>query len=366
MLAAVPATLFSGIADKLNSLPGKMKEITFEESMEMSNPLYVDVRAPIEYNEDHVPGAVNLPIFNDEERREIGTLYRMSGQGDAIKRGTEIGGKRIVDIINGISEVKDKEIVIYCARGGMRSGAVASLLDSLGIKTYRISGGYKSFRKMVTEQLSTMKVKPRIFVLQGLTGSGKTEIIRFIPNSVDLEGMAGHRSSLFGGIGLRQNSQKCFETLLWHKLELLKNEDYVIFEGESKKVGNLHIPENIFSQMRQSPAIYIETSIERRIEIIRNEYTGFNEDQKILNTVNSLKRRLGSVKTDTLTDLYRKGEIDEFIRILLLDYYDSLYRHTLDKFDYIARINNSDSGDAALQVIEAVKGYISGSYTPGC
>ena len=274
-----------------------MKEITFEESQKIPNPLYVDVRAPVEYNEDHIPGAVNLPIFNDEERKEVGTLYKMSGKDDAVKRGTEIGGKRIVEIINRIAGVNDKEIIIYCARGGMRSGAVASLINSLGIKTYRINEGYKSFRKMVMDRLSTIKIEPEIFVLQGLTGAGKTEIIRLIPNSVDLEDMAGHRSSLFGGIGLKQNSQKGFETLLWQKLEELKNEDYILFEGESKKVGNLHIPENIFSQMREAPAIYIETSIERRIEIIKKEYTGFNEDERILKTVNTLKRKLGIIKT---------------------------------------------------------------------
>lgn len=334
-----------------------MKEITFEESQKIPNPLYIDVRAPVEYNEDHIPGAVNLPIFNDEERKEVGTLYRMSGKDDAVKRGTEIGGKRIVEIINRIAGVNDKEIIIYCARGGMRSGAVASLLNSLGIKTYRINGGYKSFRKMVIDRLSTIKIGPEIFVLQGLTGSGKTEIIRLIPNSIDLEEMAGHRSSLFGGIGLKQNSQKGFETLLWHKLEQLKNEDYILFEGESKKVGNLHIPENIFSQMREAPAIFIDASIERRIDIIKKEYTGFNEDQRVLNTVNTLKRRLGIIKMETLADLYRRGEVDEFIRILLLDYYDSLYRHTLDKFDYIARINNIDSIEAARKVAEVVKNY---------
>jgi tRNA 2-selenouridine synthase len=332
-----------------------MEDITFEESLKIPNPLYVDVRAPIEYNEDHIPGAVNLPIFNDEERKEIGTIYKNIGRGDAVKRGTEIGGKRIVDIINSLTDIKDKEIIIYCARGGMRSGAVASLISSLGIKTFRIIDGYRSFRKIVMNQLSTMTVQPEIFVLQGLTGAGKTEILKLIPDSVDLEDMAGHRSSVFGGIGLKQNSQKRFETLLWQKLEELKNKEYVIFEGESKKVGNMHIPENIFRQMREAPAIYIETSIERRVEIIKKEYTGFNEDEKILKTVNSLRRKLGSVKTDLLIEFYNQGNLDEFIKILLLDYYDTLYRHTLDNFKYLARVNNIDTAVAAEKVLEVVQ-----------
>ncbi len=336
-----------------------MEDITFEESQKIANPLYVDVRAPIEYNEDHIPGAINLPIFNDEERKEIGTLYKMAGKTDAVKRGTEIGGKRIVDIINSLSEINDREIIIYCARGGMRSGAVASLISSLGIKTYRIIDGYRSFRKIIMDDLSSIRIKPKMFVLQGLTGAGKTEILRLIPNSVDLEDMAGHRSSLFGSIGLTQNSQKRFETLLWLKLKELEKEDFVLFEGESKKIGNLHIPENIFRQMREAPAIYIDTEVERRAEIIRKEYTGFNEDEKILKTVNSLRSKIGPVKTDLLIELYTQGNIDEFIKILLLDYYDTLYRHTLDTFDYLARIKNRDSAEASGEVLEVVKKTLS-------
>ncbi len=337
-----------------------MEEITFEESQKIKNPLYVDVRAPIEYNEDHIPGAVNLPIFNDEERKEVGTLYKMVGREDAVKRGTEIGGKRITEIVNSLIQNKEKEIIIYCARGGMRSGAVASLINSLGIKTYKIKEGYRAFRKFVIDQLSTMEIKPRVFVLQGFTGAGKTEILKILSNSVDLEGMAGHRSSLFGGIGLKQNSQKCFETLLWQRLEQLKDEQFIIFEGESKKVGNLHIPDNIFKQMKEAAAIYIDASIERRIEIIRKEYTGFNEDEKILSTVNSLKSKLGVKKTDKLTELYNGGYLDEFIRILLLDYYDLLYRHTLDRIDYLSRINNTETVEASRKVIDVITNSLSG------
>ena len=332
-----------------------MEDITFEESQKINNPLYVDVRAPIEYNEDHIPGAINLPIFNDEERKEIGTMYKMAGKADAVKRGTEIGGRRIVDIINSLTEIKDKEIIIYCARGGMRSAAVASLISSLGIRTYRVIDGYRSFRKMVMDRLSTIEIKPQVFVLQGFTGAGKTEILKVTPNAVDLEYMAGHRSSIFGGIGLQQNSQKRFETLLWQRLEALENEEYVLFEGESKKVGNSHIPENIFRQMRKAPAIYIETPIERRVAIIRKEYTGFNEDERILRTVNTLRTKLGAAKTDSLIDLYNQGDLDEFIKILLLDYYDTLYRHTLDKFEYLARIENIDTAETSRQVVEIIK-----------
>lgn len=336
-----------------------MKDITYEESLAIDDPLYIDVRAPLEYDEDHIPGAINLPIFSNEERKEVGTLYRVTGRDDAVRRGTEIGGKNIGSIINSLMEYRDRNIVIYCARGGMRSGSVAALVNSLGISTCRITDGYKSYRRYVNSFLETVRVEQRLFVLQGFTGAGKTEIISHIENSIDLEQMAGHRSSVFGAIGLCQKSQKHFETEICKRLKELEQQRYIVIEGESQKVGNLHIPQNIFRQMRGAPVIYIDTPIERRVEIIRKEYARFNEHEKILGTVASLRNRLGSKKTDELTALYNSGKIDGFIEMLLVDYYDKLYSHTLDRFNYIAVIKNNNSEEAAKETIAAVNKYLS-------
>ncbi|HPS56717.1 MAG TPA: tRNA 2-selenouridine(34) synthase MnmH [Spirochaetota bacterium] len=334
-----------------------MSEITYEESLDLDNPLYIDVRSPAEYAEDHIPGAINLPIFDNEERREIGTLYKMVSREDAVKRGTEIGGKRVGAIIDSIMSHGGREIVIYCARGGMRSGSVASLVNSLGIKTWRIRDGYRAYRSFVSGYLESLVIKPQLFVLQGLTGAGKTEILGFIENSIDLEAMAGHRSSLFGGIGLKQNSQKAFETLLAGRLHELDESDYAVIEGESKKIGNLHIPENVFMQMRSAPVIYIDTPIERRVAIIKKEYARFNDHDRIMGIVLSLTKRLGQKKTDELAELYKNGRIDEFIEMLLVDYYDNLYRYTLDRFNYVAVIKNSNSETAAAEVVKTVMEY---------
>ena len=332
-------------------------EITFEESLKLHNPLYVDVRAPIEYNEDHIPGAINLPIFNDEERKEVGTLYKILGKDEAVKRGAEIGGKRIVDIIKSLTDIKDKTIIIYCFRGGMRSASVASVINSLGTKAYKIKDGYKSFRRSVLAYLSTTIIRPKIFILQGLTGTGKTEILRLMNNGIDLEEMAGHRSSVFGGIGLRQSSQKFFETSLWHRLEELKNEKFIIFEGESKKIGNLHIPENIFKQMQEGFMINIEAPIEKRIEIIKNEYAGFCMNETILKIVNSLRSKLGTKKADMLIEFYNNGNIYEFIQILLLDYYDILYKHSLDRYEYIDTVINNNSAETGDKILKIINKY---------
>ncbi|MBP9042930.1 MAG: tRNA 2-selenouridine(34) synthase MnmH [Spirochaetes bacterium] len=327
-----------------------MKDIYYEESLNLRNPVYIDVRSPLEFEEDHIPGALNLPIFDNEERKEVGTLYKMVGRDQAVLRGTEIGGKRIGNIINKISELKGCDIVIYCARGGMRSASVSSLLSALGIETYRIIDGYKSYRRYVNSNLSNLKIKPAIYMLQGLTGSGKTDILKELNFSVDLEGMAGHRSSVFGGIGLRQNSQKYFEGQLFWKLTDLNNNPYILFEAESRKVGNLHIPDNIFSQMRAGDFILIKTPLERRIDIIKKEYSSFRIEE-IISIVNSIRGKLGNAKSNALIELIENSRIDEFIEILLKEYYDPLYMHSIKKLNYIAEIENRNTKDAAEEVV---------------
>lgn len=336
-----------------------MKDITFEESLELENPVYIDVRSPKEFEDDHIPEALNLPIFNNEERAEVGTIYKLIGKDEAVIRGTEIGGQRIGDIINALVDIRGRNIVLCCARGGMRSGAVASLLDSLGIETFKLKDGYKSYRRYVMEILHTSPIKPEVFILQGLTGAGKTEIIKHIKNSIDLEGLAGHRSSVFGAIGLKQNSQKAFETGLCSGIIKLKDEAYLVLEGESRKVGDLHIPDNIFKRMRSSPAIYIDTPMKRRVEIIKKEYDRFHEHEKVISIVKSLKRKLSSSKIEKLLELYNSGKVDEFIEILLADYYDALYGYTLKKMTYIATLVNDNSADTASQVVSVIENYIS-------
>ena len=331
-----------------------MEEIIFEESLQLNNPVYIDVRSPGEFEEDHIPGAVNLPIFNNEERKEVGTIYKVIGRGEAVIRGTEIGGRRIGDIINTVTGFKERDIVISCARGGMRSGAVASLISSLGIKTYKLKDGYKSYRRYVMNMLNNTAINPPLFVIQGLTGAGKTEIIKLISNSIDIEGLAGHRSSVFGGIGLIQSSQKAFETGLCRRLVKLADAPYIVIEGESRKVGNLHIPDNIFMQMRKSPAIYVDTPMNRRVAIIKKEYDRFHDHERVISIVKSLKNKMSAAKIDKLLTLYESERVDEFIEMLLLEYYDALYGYTLKKMNYIAVVKNNNTTESAAESIIAI------------
>jgi len=334
-----------------------MDRITYEESRKVKNIKYIDVRSPAEFEDDHIPNAVNIPLFNNDERREIGTLYKLAGKNDAIIKGTKFVGDKLPQIIEQILKFKDKNIVVYCARGGMRSGSVVSLIRSLGVNAKRVEKGYKGFRKYITTELETVQIKPKIIILQGMTGTGKTEVIQFIKNSIDLEGLAGHRSSLFGAIGLKQKTQKKFETQLFSKIEELKNEKYIIIEGESKKIGNLQIPNNIFKQMRASEVILLNASIKRRIEITLKEYTkqlDLNEVKKIVQT---LQKRLGKT-TNILLEYLEKNKLEEFTEILLKNYYDPLYSHTLEKLNFLYQFENLNSKETANIIISKLDNQI--------
>jgi len=232
-----------------------MNDITYSESLEIPDRIYIDVRAPIEFAEDHVEGAVNIPLFDDSERREVGTMYRAMGRDSAITRGTAIVGGKLPELVGSFMQYRDRNIVIMCARGGMRSGSLAALLDSLGMPVFRLRDGYKGYRRHVAGQLASILLPAPLFVLQGLTGTGKTEIIRKLPYAIDLEGMAGHRSSVFGGIGIAQKSQKRFESLLCDRIRGLAGAPGIVIEGESRKIGNLHLPPSLYELMRCSPSI---------------------------------------------------------------------------------------------------------------
>ncbi len=334
-----------------------MKEISFRESLELTNSIYIDVRSPAEFETDHVSGSLNIPLFDNNERKEIGTIYRMAGRNDAVVRGTEIVGEKLKGIMHSILEHKDKNLLVMCARGGMRSGSLVSLLDSLGLPVYQIKEGYKGYRRFVIDSLESLKLEAPLFVLQGLTGSGKTEIIRQTRYAIDLEDLAGHRSSVFGGIDNIRRTQKRFESLLLDRIRVLERAPYILIEGESRKIGNLHIPDPLYEFMKRSPVMYLDTPIERRVEIIYEEYHDYCDDTNIPVIVKSLGAKLGKKNTDDLISLYTQGKIKEFIRLMLDKYYDPLYQYSLDKKNYFAVIPNNNAGKAAAEVERRIKEY---------
>lgn len=336
----------------------EIQEITYEEALHLEDPIFIDVRAPVEYSADHIPGSVNIPVFDNAERSLIGTMYRTCGQSSAIARGVEIVGNRLGSIVQEIIKIRGRSIVIYCFRGGMRSTSLVSLLLSLGISVKKLKNGYKGYRAYVRDRINNLEIIPPVFVLHGLTGTGKTEILRRLKNSLDLEDFAGHRSSVFGGLGLLEKSQKLFEGLLLCRVFELADAGYAVIEGESRKIGNIHLPGFVMNRMSNSPCILIRASIERRVAILLQEYRTDEHAEEIIAIVKSLGPGIGKNNVNLLIELFSHGELEEFTKVLLEKYYDPLYARTLDKINFIAEVENVDSNGAAQEVEAIIKKFL--------
>lgn len=220
----------------------------------------VDVRSPKEYQETTIPGSINIPIFTNEERAEVGTLYKQKGKEFAKQRGLEIFSQKLPDFIAACKQIKTP-ITVFCWRGGMRSKTAATVLDLMGVPINRLSGGIRSYRRWIVDFLEKQTFKPELLVLNGYTGTGKTAILqRLFQNGhpvIDLEGMANHRGSIFGHIGLEPSNQKNFESALVQNILKYEGEPYVFIEGESRRIGKVSIPDLLYEKKEEGLQIFI-------------------------------------------------------------------------------------------------------------
>ena len=327
-----------------------MQTITPKEALDLKNAIFVDTRTPKEFDIDSIPGAINCYILDNDQRHAVGLLYKSDNE-----KGIELGYKYyhenipfITDQLNKLD--KSKKIVIFCWRGGMRSKTLTEFALKLGYDAVQLDGGYKSYRAFVRNSFKNY-VPPKLIVLYGLAGSGKTEVIKKLDNSIDLEGFAQHRSSLFGSIGLTPTSQKKFESLLFEKLEQLKNKKYIFIEGESRKVGSVFIPESIIKAMNAGVAIKVNCSIKNRSKQIVEDYFTHGEDAKIRDIINSLKEAISKKIVDHLLTLMDEKNYEEVSRILLEDYYDPRYNYQLEKIKYDHEVS-SDSVDDCVKELK--------------
>lgn len=330
-----------------------MKKIKIKEALGLDDKIFIDTRSPIEFKEDNISGSINLPILDNEERKAVGVLYKKDEK-KAIDLGYDYYFKklsRLKDTVNKIS--KEKKIIVYCFRGGMRSSTITKLIEDIGYDTFQLEGGYKSYRAYIREYFNNLDLKSNFIVLQGHAGSKKTEIIKKLSPAIDLEGLAMHRSSIFGGLGLSPRKQKMFESVLYVELEKLKDEKIIFIEGESKKIGDIFIPEKLFYAMEKGVYIKIECSMKQRIKQIRKDYFTHDVDDKIISMIISLKKFFSKKSLEKLLELMDKKEYDEVIRILLEEHYDLRYSNIIDKLDYSYTIN-SDSVKKAVDEINKI------------
>jgi tRNA 2-selenouridine synthase len=286
----------------------------------------IDVRSPSEYLKGHIPTAINIPLFSDEERKIIGTIYKQQGKREAIEKG--------LDFLNLLNFAKQfelflgKPIVLYCARGGMRSSFVAWLLSLLDYKVSTLKGGYKVFRRWVIGQFKkTYKLK----IVGGYTGIGKTDIIKLLKNSVDLENLAGHKGSAFGGFDKKQTTQEHFENLLAFALFSCKTDENIFVEDESRFIGNINIPTDFYNQMRSASIIILQDLIENRITKCVREYKNYKQED-LRNAVKKIEKKLGGAATKEASFFIDNEKYEESCSILF-SYYDKSYNFSVNQRD---------------------------------
>jgi tRNA 2-selenouridine synthase len=302
----------------------------------LRSSITIDVRSPAEFEHAHIPHALNLPLFDNEQRALIGTTYKKQSREAAIKVGLPLFGAKMLPMIETVEAwIKDRQkendltkptIYVHCWRGGMRSAAVAWLLDLYGYKVIQLTGGYKAYRNWVLAQFT---IPYSLKVLGGYTGSGKTEILHALQEKnyavIDLEGLAHHKGSAYGAIGqLPQPSQEMFENIVAEKLlEVNKKQKSIWIEDESQRIGTVLIPTPLFHLMRNSTCYFMTIPFEQRLNFIVEGYGSFDQKSLIEATMR-IQKRLGGLETKTAVDFITAGALKEAFSILL-KYYDKWY-----------------------------------------
>jgi len=297
----------------------------------------IDARSEAEFAEDHLPGAVNWPTLNNEERRVIGTIYKQVNPFEAKKRGAAISARNIAAHIERelLDTPKNWQPLVYCWRGGNRSGALATILGAIGFKVTLIDGGYKAYRSAVLADLPDLAQRFRYRVVCGRTGTGKTHLLQALSAQgaqiLDLEALAQHRSSVLGLIpGQAQPSQKLFDSRLWAALRALDPTREVYVEAESKRVGNVTVPEALINAMRASPCLTLEMDLPDRVALLLHDYAFFAQDAEFfcerLATLTELRGRETVARWQAMA---RAGQMAEVVLDLLANHYDPRYEESM-------------------------------------
>ena len=304
----------------------------------LSNPekyIVIDVRTPAEFAKGHLPNAMNIPIFTNEERIEVGTLYVQQGRTIAIKQGLDFVGPKMRSFIENVEQLMEesatKEILVYCWRGGMRSGSMAWLFEMYGFSVTVLKGGYKAFRRFTLQILE----QPFPFIiLGGYTGSGKTHILQQLhqhgESVIDLEKLAGHKGSAFGWLGEPyQPTQEHFDNTLTLELLRCAKAKRIWLEDESRRIGSVNIPMCIWNRMRESPLLVANITKEQRILNLLNDYDSFTTDE-LMDSLVRLRERLGGAASKEAEDALVKRNLRRVVEITLV-YYDKFYRRSMEQ-----------------------------------
>ncbi len=345
-------------------------EIAIKEALARQNLIFIDVRSPGEYEEASIPGAINIPLFNDREHSQLGIIFYQMGEYEARRAALAMVAPRLPVLVENISSAcGEKTPLLYCKRGGLRSLSLYQVLSLTGISAFRLKNGYKAYRRYINQRLNEYSLKKKLFVLHGLTGVGKTLILKELIEQgapvIDLEELARHRGSVFGAVGFEKSrSQKNFDALLLQELDNLANKPYLLIEGEGKRIGNVYLPPFLVEAMELGDHYLISASLDTRVKRILQTYIQSpltrERYNQIETSLKALERRMGNKKTELLIKMMKEGNYYAVAELLCKDYYDHFYSDSRPECaNFKEIIDASDIKEAA----KTIMGIINSRYT---
>lgn len=324
-----------------------------------SDVTLIDVRSPQEYADGTIPGSINIPIFDDEERKEVGTIYKQVGVEEAKLKGLEIVSRKLPAFIAQFAKIPGPKVV-FCWRGGMRSKTAATLVSLMGIRARRLIGGIRAYRRWVVHALEQFELKAVPIVLNGYTGTGKTKILEMLQNEgypvLNLEQLAQHRGSIFGHIGLEPHNQKTFESLLVEHLMQLNDSPYFLVEGESRRIGKALLPDFLLEAKQQGYSIIIEMPLQERVHNILQDYNPDIHKEQCLTAFSLIKKHIHTPIAREIEDALQADRFHEGVSLLLEHYYDKRYDHSMQQASLgQMAIHAANTEDAAVQIKRIIR-----------
>jgi len=329
----------------------------------------VDVRSPAEFEIDHLPGAINAPVLDDAQRAEIGTLHKQLSAFDARRRGAALVAANIARHLDQLFSDRPRtwRPLVYCWRGGQRSGSLATVMARIGWPVARLEGGYQAFRRGVLADLEALPAQFTLRVICGTTGSGKSRLLAHLRAAgaqvLDLEQLANHRGSVLGGLPQSpQPSQKLFETRIWNTLRSFDAARPVFVESESRKVGNLRVPDALIERMRAADCIVLDLPRHERVRLLREEYLHFEQVPDALHVqLDCLMSLHGRTTIDAWKALAAAGDWDALVDRLLAEHYDPAYHRSIERnFSRISTARPVSAGNAGSDTFSRIAADLAG------